>query len=125
MKKIILIIMSKKKTNSNHLIKKEKKKKIKKIDILNQNIGFILNKPNKLISNYDKVEQACMQLKDPKYNLLSQSELNDENDIIKQNSKILKYFIQLGKIVSILSDNIKIPLIKKNQIIIYIIITII
>jgi hypothetical protein len=66
------------------------------------------------MSNFEKVELAYAQLKDPIDKLLKK-ETTDEKEIIKQNSKMLKYFTQLNKIVSILSDNAKIPQIKKKQ----------
>ena len=65
------------------------------------------------MSNFDKVEQAYNQLKTPIYELLSQPDTTDQDKIIKQNSKMLKYFTQLNKIVSLLSDT-KIPPIKKK-----------
>ena len=92
---------------------KRVKQAIKKPDIIEQNIEDILNKPSKLMSNFDKVEQAYNQLKNPIYDLLSKPDSTSDNEIIKENSKMLKYFTHLNKIVSILSDT-KIPPIKKK-----------
>ena len=65
------------------------------------------------MSNFEKVEQAYNLLKGPINTLLSQPDTTEENIIIKQNAKMLKYFTYLNKIVSLLSDA-KIPPTRKK-----------
>jgi hypothetical protein len=103
---------------------KEKSKKIRYIkftrqkpDKLEIKINEILKRSNKLGNNFEKVEEAYNILKDPLEELLSKPETDNEDEIIRQNAKILMFFDLLNKILSLVSDN-PIPIFKKRKILV-------
>ena len=67
------------------------------------------------MTNLEKAEAAYNIVKLKINKLLSDPEIEDEEEISNQNLQMLEYFNQLNQIVTFISDNSKIPTKMKNN----------